>query len=202
MFDLALSVDDLKSKAQERNIQIQQTESHLRNSEFAIKASKSGWFPSLSANAAYAYSGNKNPASPFLQGSQSYGPQAGLSLTWNIFDGGSTKTRVQAAKIQLETQKIQQEKTLYSAERDVQNAHSSYQNALFVMSAQKNNLATAKRNFDRSNEMYKNGQVTSIEFRTAQLNMLNAQSSHSQAKYRAKNSELQLKQLAGILLGE
>ena len=199
IFDLALSADDLKSKAQERNIQIQQTQSQLRNSEFAIKASKSGWFPSLNANAAYAYSGNKNPASPFLQGSQSYGPQAGLSLSWNIFDGGGTKTRVQAAKIQLETQKIQQKKTLYSVERDVQNAHSSYQNALFVLSAQKDNLATAKRNFDRSNEMYKNGQITSIEFRTAQLNMLNAQNSKSQAKYSAKNAELQLKQLAGLL---
>ncbi|MFT4526199.1 MAG: outer membrane protein [Bacteroidia bacterium] len=198
-FNLALSADDLNSKAQERNNQIQQTQSQLRNSEFAIKAGRSGWFPSLSANAAYAYSGNKNSASPFLQGSQTYGPQAGLSLSWNIFDGGGTKTRVQGAKIQLETQKLQQEKTIYTVERDVLNAHASYQNALFVLKAQQDNLATAKRNFDRSNEMYKNGQITSIEFRTAQLNMLNAQSSVSQAKYSAKNAELQLKQLAGIL---
>ena len=149
-FDMTLSRNDLNSKAQERNIQIQQTQSQLRNSEFAIKASRSGWFPSLSANAAYAYSGNKNPASPFLQGSQSYGPQAGLSLSWNIFDGGSTKNRVQGAKIELETQKLQKEKTLYTVERDVLNAHASYQNALFVFDAQKDNLTTAKGNFDRS----------------------------------------------------
>lgn len=198
-FQLALSEDDLRSKAKDRNILIQQTQSQLRNSEFAIKASRAGWFPSLSANAAYAYSGNRNPASPFLQGSQTYGPQAGLSLSWNIFDGGGTKTQVQNARIQLESQKLQQEQTLYTVDRDVLNANATYKNALFVLEAQQASLETAKRNFDRSNEMYKQGQVTSIEFRQAQINMLNAASSVSQAKYNAKNAELQLLQLAGVL---
>jgi outer membrane protein TolC len=201
-FALVLTNEDLITKALERNVQIEQTQSQLKNSEYAIKASRAGWFPSLSANAAYAYQGQQNPNGAFLTGSTSYGPQAGLSLSWNIFDGGSTKTRQQNAKIALESQKIQQEKTTVTVKRDVLNAYSTYQNALFVLQAQLANLATTQRNFDRSNEMYKQGQVTSIEFRQAQLNMLNAQSSHSQAKYSAKNAELQLKQLAGILLDE
>lgn len=201
-FTMALGSEELMSKALERNVLIEQTKSQLRNSEFAIKASRAGWFPSLSANAAYAYQGQNNPNGAFLTGSESYGPQAGLSLSWNIFDGGTTKTRMQNAKIALETQKIQQERTTVTVQRDVLNAYSSYENALFVLQAQQANLATTQRNFERSNEMYKQGQITSIEFRQAQLNMLNAQSSHSQAKYNAKNAELLLKQLAGVLLEE
>ena len=42
-------------------------------------------------------------------------------------------------------------------------------------------------------------QAVDSVFPTYRLNMLNAQSSVSQAKYNAKNAELQLKQLAGIL---
>jgi outer membrane protein len=202
VFNMASPAEELTKKALERNVQIEQTKSQLRNSEFAIKASRSGWFPSLSANAAYAYQGQNNPNGAFLTGSESYGPQAGLSLSWNIFDGGTTKTRVQNAKIALETQKIQQERTALTVQRDVLNAYDSYQNVLFVLQAQQANLATTQRNFERSNEMYKQSQITSIEFRQAQLNMLNAQSSLSQAKYNAKNAELQLKQLAGILLEE
>lgn len=202
VFNLPLSKEELAAKALERNVRVEQTQSQLRNSEFAIKASRAGWFPSLSANAAYAYQGQQNPNGAFLTGSTSYGPQAGLSLSWNIFDGGTTKTRMQNAKIALESQKIQQERTSVTVQRDVMNAHSSYENALFVLQAQQANLATTQRNFDRSNEMFKQGQITSIEFRQAQLNMLNAQSSYSQAKYNAKNAELQLKQLAGILLEE
>lgn len=200
VFQLTTPQEELVAKALDRNIQIQQTKSQLKNSEFAVKASRSGWFPSLSANAAYAFQGNENPNGAFLTGSESFGPQAGLSLSWNIFDGGTTKTRTTNAKIALETQKIQQEQTALTIQRDVLNAYSSYQNALFVLQAQQANLATANRNFERSNEMFKQGQITSVEFRTAQLNELNAQSSYSQAKYNAKNAELQLKQLAGILL--
>lgn len=202
VFKLSTSKDELVKKALERNIHIQQTNSQLKNSEFAIKASRAGWFPSLSANAAYAYQGSDNPNGAFLTGSQSYGPQAGLSLSWNIFDGGVTKTRTTNARIALETQKIQQEQTALSVQRDVLNAYATYQNALYVLQAQQDNLATANRNFQRSEEMFKQGQITSVEFRTAQLNELNAQSSYSQAKYSAKNAELQLQQLAGILLGE
>ena len=109
---------------------------------------------------------------------------------------------MQNARIALESQKIQQERTTITIQRDVLNAYSTYENALFVLQAQQANLATTQRNFDRSNEMYKQGQITSIEFRQAQLNLLNAESNLSQAKYNAKNAELQLKQLAGVLLDE
>ena len=202
VFTMAFDSDELTAKALERNIQIAQTKSQLKNSEYAIKASRAGWFPALSANAAYAYQGQNNPNGAFLLGNESFGPQAGLSLSWNIFDGGTTKTRTQSAKIAMETQLIQQEQTTFTVQRDVLNAYSTYQNSLFVLQAQQANLATAQRNFDRTDEMYKQGQITSIEFRQAQLNQLNAQGSHSQAKYSAKNAELQLKQLAGVLLEE
>jgi outer membrane protein TolC len=201
-FNLAIGKDELVKRALERNVLIQQTQSQLKNSEFAVKASRSGWFPSLSANAAFAYQGTENPNGAFLTGNESFGPQAGISLSWNIFDGGTTKTQMTNAKIALETQRIQQEQTALSVQRDVLNAYANFENALFTLKAQQANLKTTKRNFERSNEMFKQGQITSIEFRQAQLNMLNAQSSYSQAKFNAKNAELQLKQLSGILLEE
>jgi len=42
--------------------------------------------------------------------------------------------------------------------------------------------------------------VTSIEFRQAQLNLLNAELSRNQAKYQAKIAELNLLLLSGELL--
>jgi outer membrane protein TolC len=44
------------------------------------------------------------------------------------------------------------------------------------------------------------GQITTIEFRQAQVNLLNAQSNLNQATYDAKNAELKLLQLTGELL--
>ncbi|MBT5288940.1 MAG: TolC family protein, partial [Flavobacterium sp.] len=47
---------------------------------------------------------------------------------------------------------------------------------------------------------YKLGQATSIEFRQAQLNLINSELNRNQAKYAAKIAELTVLQLSGELL--
>ncbi|MEL7002830.1 MAG: TolC family protein, partial [Bacteroidota bacterium] len=84
--------------------------------------------------------------------------------------------------------------------RDFDNAWGDYNNKLFVLNAQEKNLATNRINFERTEEQYRIGRVTSIEFRQAQINLLNAQTSRNQAKYDAKLAELLLIQLSGGIL--
>ena len=83
---------------------------------------------------------------------------------------------------------------------DVNNAWSIYQTALFVLKAEEKNLSTNERNFNRTSEQQSLGQITSLEFRQAQLNLLNAKLNYNQAKYNAKNAELALLQLSGELM--
>ena len=71
---------------------------------------------------------------------------------------------------------------------------------MFIYEAQKKNVATTENNFDRTEERYKLGRATSLEFRQAQINLLNAQTNKNLAKYDAKLAELQLLQLTGQLL--
>jgi outer membrane protein TolC len=82
----------------------------------------------------------------------------------------------------------------------VNNAWGFYQNKLFVLEAERKNLETNQNNFARSVEQYQLGQITSIEFRAAQLNLLNANLNFNQAKYDAKIAELALLQLSGYLM--
>ncbi len=62
-----------------------------------------------------------------------------------------------------------------------------------------NNEAIAKENLDITVEKYRIGIIPTIEFRTAQLNYINAKVRFSNAKFQAKLSEIVLKQLAGNL---
>ena len=59
--------------------------------------------------------------------------------------------------------------------------------------------AIAKENLDITLVKYKIGTITTLEFRTAQLNYTNAQLRFAQAQYQAKMSEISLKALAGNL---
>ena len=93
-----------------------------------------------------------------------------------------------------------EEQTIQEVKRDIENAKDDYRNRLDILALQEKNVITAQNNFDRSNEQYKLGQITSVELRQAQLNLLNAQTNKNFAKYDAKLAELQLLQLTGQLL--
>jgi len=109
-------------------------------------------------------------------------------------------TAVRNAKINIETQELLKEQLTQEIKRDIANALGNYENALIIYRLQEQNVATSQGNFDRSNERFKLGQITSIEFRQAQLNLLNTQTAKNAAKYTAKIAEINLLQLTGQLL--
>ncbi|CAM1346638.1 TolC family protein [Tenacibaculum insulae] len=197
-----LNLTDVLQQAKSNNANLLQTKKNIELRQLDVKINKSGWMPNVGLTSSYAWTKSNNDAvnafSPISNTRK--GLNAGVNLSWNIFDGGRTKTNVTNAKIALETQEIQKLQQEERLERDVNNAWETYQNALFSLQVQEKNVITNKLNFDRTKERYKLGQVTSIDFRQAQVNLINAELSVSNAKYTAKNAELQLLQLAGSLL--
>ena len=169
-------------------------------SQLDIKSGKSAYLPTLGLTGSYGWNKNNNNAASFVTVSTNTGLSGGLNLSWNLFDGGATMTRVRNAKVNLETQQLQKENILLSIQRDFDNAWDDYMNKLEIYNIQEKNIITAQNNFDRTQEKFKIGQVNSIEFRQAQLNLLNAELSRNQAKYAAKLAELQLLQISGELL--
>jgi outer membrane protein TolC len=200
LFNEIMNFEDLAQKTFENNSTLKQNEINLAISEFNIKINKSNYLPSLGLNTSYGWNKSKNPATSFLAGSSSNGLNAGLSLSWNIFDGGSTKTRVANSKIALENQKILLEQQKLTIQNTLKNTWEEYQNQLFILHAQEKNVVTNQNNFDRTTERYKLGQITSIEFRLAQINLINSKTAFNNARFDAKLIELQLLQLSGDIL--
>jgi outer membrane protein TolC len=204
-YAIDLTMENVLSSAKVRNKVLQQADKNIELSNYDLKINKSGWYPSIGVNGGYGWNNlhtDSDVANPFaLAANTSYGLQAGLSLSWNIFDGGRTKTRVQNAKIAIDNSEIIKEQIEQELERNVANAWETYQNSLFVLQAERKNMETNKRNFERSSEQFKLGQIISVEFRVAQINYLNSVTNYNKAKYLAKIAELNLLQLSGQLLG-
>ena len=78
-------------------------------------------------------------------------------------------------------------------------AFQTYLTNLSLIDLEANNEEIAKENLDITLAKYKIGTIPTIEFRTAQLNYINATLRLSDAIYQAKLSEITLKQLAGSL---
>lgn len=199
-FTLQFQKDSLFQQAKRRNVALLQTEKNIAISKLDINSGQSAYLPTIGLTGSYGWNKNNNNAASFLTTSTNTGLSGGINLSWNLFDGGATINRVRNAKINLETQQLQKENILLSIERDFNNAWDDYMNKLDIYNIQEKNIITAQNNFDRTQEKFKIGQVNSIEFRQAQINLLNAELSRSQAKYDAKLAELTLLQISGELL--
>lgn len=199
-FVMQLNKTELLEKMKSNNVTLLQLEKNLLISEYNIKSWRSDYLPTLGLTGSYGWNKNNNNAASFLLVSTSTGLSGGINLSWNLFDGGGTITRVKNAKINLENQQLQKEQIILNIERDFNNAWDDYQNKLTIYNIQEENILTSKNNFDRTQEKFRLGQVTSIEFRQAQLNLLLAKLSRNQAKYDAKLAELFVLQLSGEIL--
>ena len=202
-YNKLLNYEDLEVKTLQNNSLLKQNEKNIAISEFNIKVSKSNYFPTLNFNASYGLNRteNENLVNPFgARLITSNGLNAGLNLTWNIFDGGTRKTQVKNAVIALDNQKIALEQQKVNIKNNLKNTWENYKNQLFILKAQEQNVLTTKNNFDRTEERFKLGQITSVEFRQAQINLLNAKTALNNAKFDAKLIELQLFQLSGDIL--
>jgi outer membrane protein len=204
-YAIDLTYDAMLQSAKINNTLLLQAEKNVTLSDYDLKINKSSWVPNVGINGAYNWrdsNTDSNISNPFSLASQtSKGIVGGVNVSWNIFDGGSTRTRVHNAKIAIDNSNIEKELIEKDLERNVANAWETYQNSLFVLSAEEKNVETNKRNFERSQEQYRLGQIITVEFRLAQVNLLSAVNSYNQAKYTAKVAELRLLQLGGRLIG-
>lgn len=202
-FNNLMNFKALQKKTILNNTALKQNKKNIAISEFNIKINKANYVPSLNFSTSYGFNRteNENLVNPFgARLINSGGLNAGLNLSWNIFDGGATKTRVANAKIALETQRILLEQQKVTIRNSVKNTWENYKNQLFILKSQEKNIQTTQNNFDRTQEKYKLGQVTSIEFRQAQVNLINSKTAANNAKFDAKLIELLLLQLSGDIL--
>lgn len=198
-----MNYSEIEHKTLKNNSLLQQNEKNVAISEFNIKVNKANYFPTLNFNASYGFNRteNENLVNPFgARLITSNGLNAGLNLSWNIFDGGARKTRVKNAVIALDNQKIALEQQRVTIKNNLKNTWENYNNQLFILKAQEQNVLTTENNFNRTEERFKLGQITSVEFRQAQINLLNARTALNNAKFDAKLIELQILQLSGDIL--
>ena len=199
-----LTKDELSglfSNGIENNTNYLISEKDVLISDLNKKAIKFSYLPTLGLSGSYGWneSINDNPYA-FYNKSLSDGFSAGINIRWDIFRGGKKIIANKNAAINKENSILVKEKVILELKKELKNAFQSHINNLFILDAQNQNLETNKNNFERNLERYNIGQVSSIEFRSAQLNLLNAELSKNSAKFRAKISEAYFLKICGELI--
>jgi outer membrane protein len=197
-FDKSLILADILNLSEKQNPQLKAQILSKEIAELELKQVKANRYPTINILSGYTISQTESSLG-FLSQSSNKGFNYGFTATLNLFDGFAQKRNEKIAKIQIENSKIaidQQEQNLKSA---IITAYQSYLTNSELTEIEAKNESIAKQNLDITLAKYKIGTLTTLEFRTAQLNYVNAKVRSSNSKYLAKLSEITLQELAGNL---
>ncbi len=187
------------SDAKANNVNLLLASVNLELSEISEKLNKSFYYPQVALNASYGYNRSENTVGILLS-NQSLGFTGGITLGWNLFDGNRRKTALQNAKIQLESGEYRKKEAELLIQKELQNMYDLHQNNLRIVELEKQNIKYVELNLSRSQSLFNGGQISSLEFRQAQLNLQLSKSRLSNAIYASKITEYQLMRLRGNIL--
>ncbi|NRT14686.1 outer membrane protein TolC [Flavobacterium sp. 28A] len=188
----------LKTEAEKQNPQIQALLISKRVAELALKQIKAARYPTLKVNTGYNFAENKSSLG-FTTQSSARGLNYGFSASLNLFDGFAQKRNEKIAGIQIENAGIQIAQQNQALNTQLATAYQTYLTNLELIRLEEKNQEIAQQNLAITLDKFRIGTITTIEFRTAQLNYVNAKVRYSDAQFQAKLSEIALKELAGII---
>lgn len=191
--DELMSYNMSNNMSLENNTTLAQLQLQNQQLERTIKMTKYQYIPTLSASFSYSYMAMgddfKFKWNPYSV--------AGLSLTIPIFDGFSKHNNIKQYKA---TQDILQ-LNIEDTERNLRIAFKNYDNQISTYmknyAAAESTLEVAQRSYDIAEKMYELGKATLLELNDAQLALVQAQLTMSQAVYNFMVTKASMEELAG-----
>lgn len=194
--DNKLILADLMELAQKQNPALESQVINKRIAELQLKQVKADRYPVVNLTSGYNFSDSQSSLG-FTSSTSSRGLNYGFNATLNIFDGFNQHRNEKVAKLQIENTQIAIEQQNMILNTQLSTAFQTYLTNLELIDLEEDNEAIAKQNLDITLDKFRIGTITTLDFRTAQLNYVNAKVRYSNAQYEAKLSEIALKELAG-----
>ncbi|MEX1189126.1 MAG: TolC family protein [Bacteroidia bacterium] len=193
------SLDEVIKNADQVNTSLLQAKTDQRLMNLNLKGIKAERYPVLNLNVAYAYNRTSSTAG-FALFNQSNGPNAGLTIGWNLFNGSQLNSRIKQAELQIQNSDliIKDTQALIKA-----NAIVAYRQLLRyreLLELEKENAFFAEDNYKLALERLRLGEANILIVKEANRSYEAAVARLSAASFQTIQAEVQLLRLAGELV--
>ncbi|HLS96684.1 MAG TPA: TolC family protein [Sphingobacterium sp.] len=194
--DDGLIYADLLDRASRFNPDLQLIALNKRLAELDLKNVRASRYPTVRVSGGYNFSRSESSLG-FVAHSNARGLTYGVTASLNIFDGFNQRRNERIAKIQIDNASLQIEQQRLLVETAIKTAYETYLTNIELSKLEERNEDIARQNLEITLAKYTIGSISSVEFRDAQENFINAISRNNSARLQAKLSEVQLKELIG-----
>ncbi|WP_317236300.1 MULTISPECIES: TolC family protein [Flavobacterium] len=193
-----LNYEELKEMALQQNPQLQTQILSKKLVDLNLKNVKGNRYPTVRLTSGYNFS-RSEASLGFITQSSGQGFVYGVSASIPVFNGFLQNKNEKVAKYEVENATFLLDQQKVTLESQIASLFASYETNLELVKVEEQNTEIAKQNLDITLAKFRIGTITTIEFRTAQQNFIEASVRYSNAQYQTKLSEINLKELAGTL---
>lgn len=159
----------------------------LKGSEYAIKAARSGYFPTVSLGAGLGtgfYQTSGMPSDAFgRQLNHNFSRNVSVTLSIPVFDAFQTRNAIRSARLNRENQALQLNQAERALFKEIQQAWQSAVNARSAYASSQTSREAAREAFRLMTRKFESGKATPTEFAESKTQLEKAESDCVQARY-------------------
>ncbi len=152
-------------------------EYQVKQKELALKNAQAGYMPTVDLSVNTGWSDQVVPSR------DNHSVSGTIGVSWNIWDSGVTKGKVNAAKVDLETAKLTLSKDKGTVDMNVRTDYNSMREAEKRFESTKEAVREAQEDYFIANEKYKAGEGIMLDIIDAQDALERAQHNYFSAQY-------------------
>lgn len=189
----------LLNQAKEANQNLKKALLEELVAEANLRMERSNRYPQVDLFANYSFSRQVNQVG-FIRSNQNVGPGAGVSVRFNLFNGGNVNRTVKNAEINQASAELNTKSNHQLVEKAVLLAFNQYQNASERLAIAKTQQQTATTSLEIARQQYEAGTIDGYNFRLTQLSLIDANNRVIQLRFAIQSATVELLRLTDTIV--
>lgn len=205
-FDIAakkFELTELQTKMLENNNTLKNQYINLEMAKLDIKSAQSAYYPTIAAGASGSFSDAETDYDSNTDYSSSgFNTSLKMSVSYSIYEGGSRRRSLQAAKINREISEIETTDMQQQLKNQLAQEFELYEVRQELLTLAEENLKAAELNLELSKQKFENGSINSFNYRDIQQMYSKVALNYQNAKYNLIQSYHTLLRLTGGVIDD
>ncbi|MFA5420286.1 MAG: TolC family protein [Bacteroidales bacterium] len=193
------ALDTLIRMAESANSQIEQSALQEMVAETNLKIQQAAFYPTLDLTGQYSYSYTTSKIG-YATSNKNYGPLLGVTVRFNLFDGGNVRRSVKNADLTLTNAEIAKDNTSAMIRSSITNQYFQWQSLLQQWELATENRKAAMKSMEIAELQYEKGLIDGYNFRLTQVSVLRAANQVIQMELAIRLLEIALHRQAGDVM--